>query len=105
MTTKHSMSEIKEAVAYFDSQVGHYYLDSHTVRKIKEETEELIEAIVMEQGSERIIDECSDVLTVAYRTAVRKGFKGTPCDLFLQAYNKMKGRIERGERDYKNINF
>ncbi|MDD3416803.1 MAG: DNA cytosine methyltransferase [Lachnospiraceae bacterium] len=35
-----TINEIKEAVAYFDSQVGHYYLDSHTVRKIKEETEE-----------------------------------------------------------------
>ena len=34
------MSEIEEAVAYLDSQVGHYYLDSHTIRKIKEETEE-----------------------------------------------------------------
>ena len=65
----------------------------------------LFDAIVMEQGNERIIDECSDVLTVAYRTAVRKGFKGTPCDLFLQACNKMKARVERGERDYKNINF
>lgn len=100
-----TINEIKEAVAYFDSQVGHYYLDSHNVRKIKEETEELIEAIVMEQGNERIIDECSDVLTVAYRTAVRKGFKGTPSDLFLQACNKMKCRVERGERDYKNKDF
>lgn len=100
-----TINEIKEAVAYFDSQVGHFYLDSHTVRKIKEETEELIEAIVMEQGSERIIDECSDVLTVAYRTAVRKGFKGTPCELFLKACDKMKGRVERGERDYKNKDF
>lgn len=99
------MSEIEEAIAYFDSQVGHFYLDSHTVRKIKEETEELVEAIVMEQGNERIIDECSDVLTVAYRTAVRKGFKGTPSDLFLQACKKMKCRVEKGERDYRNNDF
>ena len=72
--------------------------------KIEEEISELAESI--RSGSEKeIVDECSDVLTVAFHIATRNGYKGTPNDLFMQAYNKMKRRIESGERDYINRDF
>ena len=105
------MGKIKEAVRYFDKQVGHF-TDIQKVIKIREETMELQGAIIyktleLEQdvANASIIDECSDVLTVAFHIATRNGYKGTPNDLFMQAYNKMKRRIESGERDYINRDF
>ena len=97
------MAKIKKAVRYFDKQVGHF-TDIEKIIKIEEEISELAESI--RSGSEKeIVDECSDVLTVAFHTATRNGYKGTPNDLFMQAYNKMKRRIESGERDYINRDF
>jgi len=89
----------RKATAYFDEQVGHF-TDIQKVFKLHQEVDELMEA-VNEQDSDHIIDECSDVLAIAYHIATRNGYKGTPNDLFEAAYMKMKGRIERGERDYK----
>ena len=97
------MAKIKKAVRYFDNQVGHY-TDIEKIIKIEEEISELAESI--RSGSEKeIVDECSDVLTVAFHIATRNGYKGTPNDLFMQAFNKMKTRIEAGERDYINRDF
>ena len=97
------MAKIKKAVRYFDKQVGHF-TDIEKIIKIEEEISELAESI--RSGSEKeIVDECSDVLTIAFHIATRNGYKGTPNDLFMQAYEKMKGRIERGERDYFNKDF
>lgn len=97
------MAKIKKAVRYFDKQVGHF-TDIEKIIKIEEEISELAESI--RSGSEKeIVDECSDVLTVAFHIATRNGYKGTPNDLFMQAYNKMKRRIESGERDYINKDF
>ena len=97
------MAKIKKAVKYFDKQVGHF-TDIEIIIKIEEEISELAESI--RSGSEKeIVDECSDVLTVAFHIATRNGYKGTPNDLFMQAYNKMKRRIESGERDYINRDF
>ena len=97
------MAKIKKAVRYFDKQVGHF-TDIEKIIKIEEEISELAESI--RSGSEKeVVDECSDVLTVAFHIATRNGYKGTPNDLFMQAYNKMKRRIESGERDYINRDF
>ena len=97
------MAKIKKAVRYFDKQVGHF-TDIEKIIKIEEEISELAESI--RSGSEKeIVDECSDVLTVAFHIATRNGYKGTPNDLFMQAYHKMKRRIESGERDYINRDF
>ena len=97
------MAKIKKAVRYFDKQVGHF-TDIEKIIKIEEEISELAESI--RSGSEKeIVDECSDVLTVAFHIATRNGYKGTPNVLFMQAYNKMKRRIESGERDYINRDF
>ena len=97
------MAKIKKAVRYFDKQVGHF-TDIEKIIKIEEEISELAESI--RSGSEKeIVDECSDVLTVAFHIATRNGYKGTPNDLFMQAYNKMKRRIESGERDCINRDF
>lgn len=107
------MAKIKKAVRYFDKQVGHFS-DLRKVDKIQIELTELRDAInekflevhsEVEIANAAIIDECSDVLTVAFHIATRNGYKGTPNDLFMQAYNKMKRRIESGERDYKNRDF
>lgn len=105
------MAKIKKAVRYFDKQVGHF-TDIQKVIKIREETMELQGAIIYKTlelepdvANASIIDECSDVLTVAFHIATRNGYKGTPNDLFMQAYNKMKRRIESGERDYINRDF
>jgi len=87
------------ATAYFDEQVGHF-TDIQKVFKLHQEVDELMEA-VNQEDDDHIIDECSDVLAIAYHIATRNGYKGTPSDLFHAAYMKMKGRIERGERDYK----
>ena len=97
------MAKIKKAVRYFDKQVGHF-TDIEKIIKIEEEISELAESI--RSGSEKeIVDECSDVLTVAFHISTRNGYKGTPNDLFMQAFNKMKRRIESGERDYINRDF
>ena len=97
------MAKIKKAVRYLDKQVGHF-TDIEKIIKIEEEISELAESI--RSGSEKeIVDECSDVLTVAFHIATRNGYRGTPNDLFMQAYNKMKRRIESGERDYINRDF
>ena len=105
------MEKIKKAVRYFDKQVGHF-TDIQKIFKIRVETMELQGAINYKTlevdqdfANAAIIDECSDVLTIAFHIATRNGYKGTPNDLFLQAYEKMKGRIERGERDYINKDF
>ena len=105
------MAKIKKAVRYFDKQVGHF-TDIQKIFKIRVETMELQGAINYKTldvdqnfANAAIIDECSDVLTVAFRIATRNGYKGTPNDLFMQAYNKMKRRIESGERDYINRDF
>ena len=105
------MAKIKKAVRYFDKQVGHF-TDIQKTDKIREETLELRGAINYKTisvnpnvANAAIIDECSDVLTVAFHIATRNGYKGTPNDLFMQAYNKMKRRIESGERDYINRDF
>ena len=105
------MAKIKKAVRYFDKQVGHF-TDIQKIFKIRVETMELQGAINYKTlevdqdfANAAIIDECSDVLAVAFHIATRNGYKGTPNDLFLQAYEKMKGRIERGERDYINKDF
>jgi hypothetical protein len=105
------MAKIKKAVRYFDKQVGHF-TDIQNVIKIREETMELQGAIIYKTlelepdvANAAIVDECSDVLTVAFHIATRNGYKGTPNDLFMQAYNKMKRRIESGERDYINRDF
>ena len=105
------MEKIKKAVRYFDKQVGHF-TDIQKIFKIRVETMELQGAINYKTlevdqdfANTAIIDECSDVLTIAFHIATRNGYKGTPNDLFLQAYEKMKGRIERGERDYINKDF
>lgn len=97
------MAKIKKAVRYFDKQVGHF-TDIQKIIKIEEEISELAESIRDGSKSE-IVDECSDVLTVAFHIATRNGYKGTPNDLFMQAYEKMKRRIESGERDYINRDF
>ena len=105
------MAKIKKAVRYFDKQVGHF-TDIQKVIKIREETMELQGAIIYKTlelepdvANAVIVDECSDILTVAFHIATRNGYKGTPNDLFMQAYNKMKRRIESGERDYINRDF
>ena len=105
------MAKIKKAVRYFDKQVGHF-TDLQKIYKIREETTELQGALIYkavslnaDAANSSIVDECSDVLTVAFHIATRNGYKGTPNDLFMQAYNKMKRRIESGERDYKNRDF
>ena len=105
------MAKIKKAVRYFDKQVGHF-TDIQKVIKIREETMELQGAIIYKTlelepdvANVAIVDECSDVLTVAFHIATRNGYKGTPNNLFMQAYNKMKRRIESGERDYINRDF
>lgn len=105
------MKKIKDAVKYFDEQVGHFS-DIQKIAKIRDETMELQGAINYKTlevdqnfANTAIIDECSDVLTIAFHIATRNGYNGTPDDLFLQAYEKMKGRIERGERDYINKDF
>jgi MazG nucleotide pyrophosphohydrolase domain. len=96
--------KIIEAVKYFDEQVGHF-TDSQKVMKIREEVNELDGAIELSGKPEDVIEECSDVLAIAYHIAKRNGYTGTPGDLFMQAYEKMKRRIESGERDYKNRDF
>lgn len=94
---------IDTAIQYFDKQVGHF-TDSQKVTKIREEVNELDGSL--EFGNPiNTIDECSDVATIAYHIAVRNGYKGTPNDLFIQAYEKMKHRIDNGERDYINKDF
>ena len=105
------MAKIKKAVRYFDKQVGHF-TDIQKTDKIREETTELHGALIYktvslnaDAANSSIVDECSDVLTVAFHIATRNGYKGTPNDLFMQAYNKMKRRIESGERDYINRDF
>lgn len=105
------MKKINDAIKYFDKQVGHF-TDIQKVAKIRDETMELRGAINYKTlevdqdfANTAIIDECSDVLTIAFHIATRNGFEGTPNDLFLQAHEKMKGRIERGERDYINKDF
>ena len=105
------MAKIKKAVRYFDKQVGHF-TDIQKIFKIRVETMELQGAINYKTldvdqdfANTAIIDECSDVLTIAFHIATRNGYRGTPNDLFLQAYEKMKGRIERGESDYINKDF
>ena len=98
------MATIKQALRYFNKQVGHFS-DTQKIIKIEEEVSELAEAVNIGFDTDGVIDECSDVLTIAYNIASRNGFTGTPNELFLQAYEKMKGRIERGERDYKNKDF
>ena len=105
------MAKIKKAVRYFDKQVGHF-TDIQKIFKIRVETMELQGAINYKTlevdqdfANTAIVDECSDVLTIAFHIATRNGFEGTPNDLFMQAYEKMKGRIERGERDYINKDF
>ena len=105
------MAKIKKAVRYFDKQVGHF-TDIQKIFKIRVETMELQGAINYKTlevdqdfANTAIVDECSDVLTIAFHIATRNGFEGTPNDLFMQAYEKMKGRIERGERDYINRDF
>lgn len=104
-------TDIQIAVRYFDEQVGHFS-DIQKIAKIRDETMELQGAITYKAldvnediANAAIIDECSDVLTIAFHIATRNGYKGTPDDLFLQAYEKMKCRIERGERDYINKDF
>ena len=58
------------------------------------------------EDNEAMIDECADVLTVVYHMAYRRGFSGSPNDMLEMAYNKMKRRVESGERDYiNNKNF
>lgn len=94
---------IKKAIQYFDEQVGHF-TDSQKVTKIREEVNELDGSIEFGNPTDTI-EECSDVATIAYHIAVRNGYKGTPNDLFIEAYKKMKHRIENGERDYKNRDF
>ena len=105
------MAKIKKAVRYFDKQVGHF-TDIQKIFKIRVETMELQGAINYKTlevdqdfANTAIIDECSDVLTVAFHIATRNGYKGTPNELFMKAYEKMKGRIERGEMDYINKDF
>ena len=105
------MAKIKKAVRYFDKQVGHFTDIQKTV-KIREETTELQGALICKTVSINddaanlsILDKCSDVLTAAFHIATRNGYKGTPNDLFMQAYNKMKRRIGSGERDYINRDF
>ena len=105
------MAKIKKAVRYLDKQVGHF-TDMQKIFKIRVETMELQGAINYKTlevdqnfANTAIIDECSDVLTVAFHIATRNGYKGTPNDLFMQSYNKMKRRIESGERDYINRDF
>ncbi len=96
------MRKINEAVKYFDEQVGHF-TDYQKIAKLREETNELENSFGL--TNDDTIDECSDVLTIAFHIASRNGYKGTPNDLFMQAYYKMKRRIEKGERDYKNRDF
>ena len=105
------MKKINYAIKYFDKQVGHF-TDIQKIFKIRVETMELQGAINYKTlevdqdfANTAIIDECSDVLTIAFHIATRNGYKGTPNDLFLQAYEKMKRRIESGERDYINRDF
>lgn len=95
--------KIMKATQYFDKQVGHF-TDHQKVMKIKEEVNEL--DVSLQSGNPiDMIEECSDVATIAYHIAVRNGYKGTPSDLYLQAYKKMKHRIDNGERDYINKDF
>jgi len=102
VTTK-KMTDIEIIVRYFDEQVGHH-TDKQRMNKLIEEVRELKSEIYTKEiiQSDKVIDECSDVLTVAFHIAKRSGFKGDANDLVVMAYRKMKGRIEAGERNYKN---
>ena len=94
----------KEFIEYIDSQVGHH-TEPQRVEKLNEECEEVSVASRIEDN-EAMIDECADVLTVVYHMAYRRGFSGSPNDMLEMAYNKMKRRVESGERDYiNNKNF
>ena len=73
------MAKIKKAVRYFDKQVGHF-TDMQKIFKIRVETMELQGAINYKTlevdqnfANAAIIDECSDVLTVAFHIATRNG--------------------------------
>ena len=94
---------IEAATDYFDEHVGHY-TDKQRFQKLLEEIAKLGVEINTEQvDKSKIIDECSDVLAVAFHIAKRAGFEHDPNELFLMAFDKMKYRIDNGLRDYKNI--
>ena len=90
----------KEHVKYIDSQVGHH-TETQRADKLNEECREVVVASLAE-NNEALIDECADVLTVAFHMAYRRGFSGSPNDMLEIAYKKMKRRVENGERDYIN---
>lgn len=98
----------QKALKILDSNVGHH-TDRQRVLKLYEEVGELQQAVRDDENYEcrkgyinnAIIDECSDVLAIAYHIAVRNGYTGSANDLFNQAGKKMKERVKLGERDYK----
>lgn len=96
-------NKIKTAISYFNDQVGHF-TDSQRVMKLREEVNELDGSIELGTPVDTV-EECSDVIAISYHIATRNGYEGTPDGLFLLAYQKMKRRIESGERDYKNKDF
>lgn len=99
------MIDIKKIKKYLDEQVGHF-TDLNKITKLKEEVDELRHEIVKHSPEYYgVLDECCDVSAIAYHIASRHGFMGTPDDMLEYAYNKMKKRIESGERDYKNRDF
>ena len=101
---KDNIATLEMAMEYFNQQVGHFS-DIDKCDKLIEEVAELQEAVFLEQGAERIIEEASDNIAIAFHIAVRNGFKGDASDLVIQAYKKMKCRVESGERDYINRDF
>ena len=90
----------KEHVKYIDSQVGHH-TETQRADKLNEECREVVVASLAE-NNEALIDECADVLTVAFHMAYRRGFSSSPNDMLEIAYKKMKRHVENGERDYIN---
>lgn len=102
--SQQEVSNIKIALEFFDEHTNKFS-SVQKFEKILDEAEELCEALDNvnlpdKEYKDNIIDECSDILTVTYHIATRYGYKGTPNDLFIQAFQKMKNRIDSGERDY-----
>ena len=86
------------ATNVFDENIGHFTAKEQCY-KLLEEVEELYEAFGGVKGER--VDECSDVMTIAYNLARMAGFKGSPNDLYQQAADKLKKRVKSGERVYK----
>lgn len=95
--------KITESLFVFNENTGHF-TNKQKVLKLFEEVAELQQAVRIQNETE-IINECSDVLAIAFHIAAKNGYAGTPNDLFIQAAEKMKMRVKNGIKDYKNKDF